>query len=204
MIRKRIHLVCNAHLNPVWLWHWEDGLTEALSTHRIAADFCEGHEDFVFNYNEALLYRWAQEYEPQLFKRIETLVRKGQWETAGGSSCSPTSTTAPARVTSVSSSSAGSISNRLSGDTPARRTTPILSATAKAIRRSWRVVVWNGMSSADPTTARTSCPWGPSPWRDRSGHEVVTRRSDDHYLTNGDFVERARTHLPHFDPEPVS
>ncbi len=113
MIRKRIHLVCNAHLDPVWLWHWEDGLTEALSTHRIAADFCEGHEDFVFNHNEALLYRWAQEYEPQLFKRIETLVRKGQWETAGGSSCSPTSTTAPARVTSVSSSSAGSISNRL-------------------------------------------------------------------------------------------
>ena len=82
MIRKRIHLVCNAHLDPVWLWHWEDGLTEALSTHRIAADFCEGHEDFVFNHNEALLYRWAQEYEPQLFKRIEALVRKGQWEIA--------------------------------------------------------------------------------------------------------------------------
>ena len=30
---------------------------------------------------------------------------------------------------------------------------------------------------------------GPFTWRDRSGHEVVTRRSDDHYLTNGDFVE---------------
>ena len=47
-------------------------------------------------------------------------------------------------------------------------------------------------------------PVGPFTWRDRSGHEVVTRRCDDHYLTNGDFVERARTHLPHFDPEPVS
>ena len=29
MTKKRIHLVCNAHLAPVWLWHWEDGLTEA-------------------------------------------------------------------------------------------------------------------------------------------------------------------------------
>lgn len=87
MIRKRIHLVCNAHLDPVWLWHWEDGLTEALSTYRTAADFCEGHEDFVFNHNEALLYRWA--LEPQLFKRIETLVRKGQWEIAGGWCATP-------------------------------------------------------------------------------------------------------------------
>lgn len=85
MAPKRIHLVCNAHLDPVWLWHWEDGLTEALSTYRTAADFCEGHEDFVFNHNEVLLYRWVQEYEPQLFKRIETLVHKGQWEIAGGS-----------------------------------------------------------------------------------------------------------------------
>ena len=32
MAKKRVHLVCNAHLDPVWLWHWEDGLTEALST----------------------------------------------------------------------------------------------------------------------------------------------------------------------------
>ena len=60
------------------------------------------------------------------------------------------------------------------------------------------------MSSAEPDYGTYELPVGPFTWRDRSGHEVVTRRSDDHYLTNGDFVERARTHLPHFDPEPVS
>ena len=49
MSKKRVHLVCNAHLDPVWLWHWEDGLTEALSTFRVAADFCERHRGFVFN-----------------------------------------------------------------------------------------------------------------------------------------------------------
>ena len=40
MNKKRVHLVCNAHIDPVWLWQWEDGLTEALSTFRVAADFC--------------------------------------------------------------------------------------------------------------------------------------------------------------------
>jgi|ETNmetMinimDraft_30_1059905.scaffolds.fasta_scaffold361864_1 hypothetical protein len=30
MSKKKIHLVCNAHLDPVWLWPWEDGLVIRL------------------------------------------------------------------------------------------------------------------------------------------------------------------------------
>ncbi|MBN1675092.1 MAG: hypothetical protein JXR37_28890 [Kiritimatiellae bacterium] len=37
---KSIHLVCNAHLDPVWLWEWEEGAAAAASTFRAAADFC--------------------------------------------------------------------------------------------------------------------------------------------------------------------
>lgn len=50
---KTAHLVCNAHLDPVWQWEWEEGAGEALSTFRIAADFCEKYDGFVFNHNEA-------------------------------------------------------------------------------------------------------------------------------------------------------
>ena len=89
MAKKRVHLVCNAHLDPVWLWHWEDGLTEALSTFRTAADFCENYEDFVFNHNESLLYGWGEEYEPQLFRRIEKLVKAGRWHISGGTFLQP-------------------------------------------------------------------------------------------------------------------
>ena len=35
---KQIHLLCNAHLDPVWLWQWEEGVTEAISTFRTACD----------------------------------------------------------------------------------------------------------------------------------------------------------------------
>lgn len=41
---KRLHLICNAHLDPVWQWEWEEGAAEALSTFRIAADFCEEYD----------------------------------------------------------------------------------------------------------------------------------------------------------------
>ena len=80
----RLHLVCNAHIDPVWLWEWPEGAGEALSTFRTAADFCEREKGFVFCHNEALLYRWVEAYEPALFARIRRLVRRGRWSILGG------------------------------------------------------------------------------------------------------------------------
>jgi len=84
MAKRRIHLVSNAHLDPVWLWEWQEGAGEALSTFRQAAEFCETHDDFVFCHNEAVLYQWVEEYEPALFRRIRALVRRKKWHIMGG------------------------------------------------------------------------------------------------------------------------
>ncbi len=81
---KKLHLICNAHLDPAWLWRWNEGLAEAISTFRVAADICEKHDGFVFNHNEALLYEWVEEHEPQLFERIKKLVSEGKWTIIGG------------------------------------------------------------------------------------------------------------------------
>ncbi|MCK4982096.1 MAG: hypothetical protein KAS17_04180, partial [Victivallaceae bacterium] len=82
--KKSIHLICNAHLDPVWLWQREEGIAEALSTFRIAANFCEEYENFIFCHNEAILYEWVEQYEPALFKRIQELVKAGRWHITGG------------------------------------------------------------------------------------------------------------------------
>jgi alpha-mannosidase len=84
MTSKTLFLVCNAHLDPIWLWEWEEGAAEALSTFRTAARLCEEFEEFVFNHNEALLYQWVESYEPELFQRIKKLVKKGKWHIMGG------------------------------------------------------------------------------------------------------------------------
>jgi alpha-mannosidase len=81
---KRLHLVCNAHIDPVWLWEWPEGAGEALSTFRTAAELCERDAGFVFCHNEAILYRWVEEFEPALFHRIRALVRKKRWAILGG------------------------------------------------------------------------------------------------------------------------
>ena len=81
---KEVHMLCNAHLDPVWLWQRQEGAAEAISTFRVAADFCEKYDGFVFNHNESLLYEWIEEYEPALFQRIQKLVQAGKWRIMGG------------------------------------------------------------------------------------------------------------------------
>ena len=81
---RKVHLLCNAHLDPCWLWEWEEGAAEALSTFRTAADLCEEYDGFIFNHNEVVLYKWVEEYEPALFQRIQRLVKEGKWRIMGG------------------------------------------------------------------------------------------------------------------------
>ena len=81
---EKLFLICNAHLDPVWQWEWEEGAAEALSTFRIAAKFCEEYDGFVFCHNEALLYQWVEAYEPELFTRIQKLVKQKKWHIMGG------------------------------------------------------------------------------------------------------------------------
>lgn len=81
---RKVHLICNAHLDPVWLWQRTEGMAEAMATFRIAADFCEKYDGFVFNHNESVLYEWVMEHDPILFDRIKKLAKQGKWRIMGG------------------------------------------------------------------------------------------------------------------------
>lgn len=61
-----------------------EGAAAAISTFRVAAELCRENDSFVFNHNEAILYEWVREYEPELFREIQKLVKAGQWHIMGG------------------------------------------------------------------------------------------------------------------------
>ncbi len=84
MKRPCLHLICNAHLDPVWQWRWEEGCAEALSTFRNAVQLLGENDQLIFNHNEAVLYRWIMEYDSALFRKIQALVREGRWFISGG------------------------------------------------------------------------------------------------------------------------
>ena len=83
-MNKTLYLISNAHLDPVWQWEWEEGAAAAVSTFRTAARFCRERDGYIFCHNEAVLYEWVEEYEPELFEEIRRLVDEGRWIIIGG------------------------------------------------------------------------------------------------------------------------
>ena len=73
---KELHLVCNAHLDPVWMWDWPEGASEAISTFYSAVELAEEF-DYVFCHNEVLLYEFIEKFDPELFERIKKLENSG-------------------------------------------------------------------------------------------------------------------------------
>jgi alpha-mannosidase len=84
-----VHMIGNAHLDPVWLWRWQQGADEALATFRSAADRCDEYPEFLYTRGEAWLYRLVERLDPELFARIHCLVDRGQWHITGGQVIQP-------------------------------------------------------------------------------------------------------------------
>ena len=80
----RLHMIGNAHLDPVWLWPWQEGYAEARATFASAVDRMDEYDDFVFTCDQIVLLAWVQESDPQLFDRIKQRVAQGRWVNTGG------------------------------------------------------------------------------------------------------------------------
>ena len=80
---KKLHLVCNSHLDPVWQWDWDEGASAALATFYSAVRLADRY-DYIFCHNEVILYEYIERFEPALFEEITRLVKEGKWHIMGG------------------------------------------------------------------------------------------------------------------------
>ena len=49
-------MVANAHIDPVWIWDWHEGMHEVLATFRAALDRLEENGDLVFSASSSAFY----------------------------------------------------------------------------------------------------------------------------------------------------
>jgi len=82
--KEKIYLIGNAHLDPIWLWRWQEGCGEALQTFRSALDRLNEYNGFVFTCSSAAYYRWVEEIDPDMFAEIVKMVKKGRWVPVNG------------------------------------------------------------------------------------------------------------------------
>jgi alpha-mannosidase len=82
--QRTLHMIGNAHLDPVWLWPWQEGYQEARATFRSVLDRMTEYDDFVFTCDQVVLLSWVEEQDPGLFAEIRDRVAEGRWVNAGG------------------------------------------------------------------------------------------------------------------------
>lgn len=79
-----VHMIGNAHIDPVWLWRMREGRAEVLATYRSALERMEETPDFVFTSGGTVTYRWVQEDDPAMFAAIQARVAEGRWALVNG------------------------------------------------------------------------------------------------------------------------
>jgi alpha-mannosidase len=79
-----VHIVFNAHLDPIWLWSWRDGIDEVMNTSSYVCDILDKHPDVTFTRGEGWLYEQIKKVDPALFRRIQAHVKAGRWNLVGG------------------------------------------------------------------------------------------------------------------------
>ncbi len=80
----RFHMIGHAHIDPVWLWPWSEGMAVVHSTFRSALDRMNETPDFAFIASSAQFYQWVAENDPEMLAEIKKRVEEGRWNIVGG------------------------------------------------------------------------------------------------------------------------
>lgn len=83
-MKKQVYLIGNAHLDPVWLWQWQEGFAEVKATFRSALDRIRQFDDFIFTSACGAYYMWIEKSDPAMFAEIQQRVKEGRWVITGG------------------------------------------------------------------------------------------------------------------------
>lgn len=79
-----VHMIAQAHLDPVWLWRWTEGRAEALATSQSALDRLMEYPDLHFTRGEAQVYEWIEDENPSMFRDIHEMVHQDRWHLVNG------------------------------------------------------------------------------------------------------------------------
>ena len=80
----KFHMIGHAHIDPVWLWSWSEGVSVVHSTFQAALDRMNETPDFCFTASSAQFYHWVAENDPKMMEEIRKRADEGRWNVVGG------------------------------------------------------------------------------------------------------------------------
>lgn len=80
----RFHMIANSHVDAMWLWPWEEGMSTVMSTFRSVLDRMKENPEFTYTASAAQYYQWVAEIDPKMLDEIRQRVDEGRWCLVGG------------------------------------------------------------------------------------------------------------------------
>ncbi|GAB1452163.1 alpha-mannosidase [Draconibacterium sp.] len=78
------HMIGHAHIDPVWLWPWQEGISIVHSSFRSALDRMNETPGVEFISSSAQFYEWVAENDPEMLEQIKKRLDEGRWNIVGG------------------------------------------------------------------------------------------------------------------------
>ena len=79
-----VHMIGNAHIDPIWLWRMREGYEVVINTCRTVLQLMREYPGFIFSRSSAATYKWIEENEPEMFEEIRERVKEGRWNIVNG------------------------------------------------------------------------------------------------------------------------
>ncbi len=84
MGKQKVFMIGNAHLDPAWVWSWQEGSSEAKATIRSALDRMKEFPDFKFVCSSSSVYQWIEDFDADMFEELKARVVEGRFIIVGG------------------------------------------------------------------------------------------------------------------------
>jgi len=81
----RAVLTGHAHIDLVWLWPERTADFKAVHSFATALHLMDEYPEFRFGYSQPASYESAERCAPGLLKRVQSAIRRGQWDATGAS-----------------------------------------------------------------------------------------------------------------------
>ena len=60
MKKKKLYMIGNSHIDPVWFWNWEEGMQEVKATYASALDRMKEYKNFKFTSTSTAFFQWIE------------------------------------------------------------------------------------------------------------------------------------------------
>lgn len=84
MTKKKVTMVGNSHIDPVWLWRDREGYQAVRSTFASVLNRMKEFPEFEYTASSSAFDVWLEQHCPEMLKEIRARVAEGRWHLVGG------------------------------------------------------------------------------------------------------------------------